>query len=103
MPAGISAVTSDCILHQSSLWPTSLLQQLVPTHIRVSYEDPHSENRQLTIRCFGVTGFADGEAEPAVEDEITIAFRSQPVFEAMFPSDRRAEPVTGDDRGKADQ
>jgi hypothetical protein len=57
--------------------------------------------RELTIRCFGVTGFAKEEAEPPVEDEIHIPFHSPTKFEDMYPLDKGPEPVAGDDRGEA--
>jgi len=63
----------------------NLLRVDIDDRQRAEGDEEHSPNRELTIRCFGVTGFADGQAEPAVEDEITIAFRSAEAFEELFP------------------
>lgn len=68
----------------------NLLRVDVDGRQRAEGDDERSPDRQLTIRCFGVTGFADGQAEPAVEDEITIAFRSRPAFEKALA--QSAEP-----------
>ncbi len=53
-------------------------------------EEETALDRELTIRCFGVTGFAREEAAPPVEDFISIPFRSAEAFGELFP--QSAEP-----------
>lgn len=43
-------------------------------------------DRELTVRAFGVTGFAKDERNPPVEDELKIRFRSPKLFEEELES-----------------
>jgi hypothetical protein len=47
-------------------------------------------DRRLTLRCFGVTGFASEEKDPPLEDEVTIDFFSRERWEAAHPRRARA-------------
>jgi hypothetical protein len=48
--------------------------------------DGEGRDRELRIRCFGVTGYAREEANPPLEDEVRIPFRSAERFAAGTPA-----------------
>ncbi|HEX7293873.1 MAG TPA: hypothetical protein VF259_04960 [Solirubrobacterales bacterium] len=47
--------------------------------------DGRGRDRELRIRCYGVTGYAREEESPPVEDEVLIQFRSAERFAAGTP------------------
>jgi calcineurin-like phosphoesterase family protein len=44
-------------------------------------DGPGGEDRELVIRCFGVTGYLEDESGPPLEDEISIPFHSRDAWE----------------------
>ena len=52
-------------------------KHLLRIDIRTRKAEPGEEDRELTIRCFGVTGYREEETSPPLEDEIAIPFHSR--------------------------
>jgi hypothetical protein len=59
-------------------------KHLLRVDVRGRQPEAGQPNRELTIRCFGITGFADGEREPPLEDEISIPFFSRDSLPTRF-------------------